>query len=173
MPNLQKTILAAAVATAFAVTGAAANTLNLTGSGSITCNGAALGACLGIFDGTGSTSTTTAGQFNGNPATAVATAGRLNALAGTSFAGTGGAFDGADRGNALTFTSIAQWLVLRIANDNYFIKNSSGAGVNVTLANVNGLNQIREFGQVPLPAAAWMMLAGIAGLGFARRRRAA
>lgn len=171
--------VAVAAATALAASAASANTVAITGGGSLSCNGSAIGACVGITgggapaapSGPGTLSATTADRYVGTPATAAATAARLNTLAGTSFTGTGVGFNGADIGNATTFTTLAQYVVLRIGNDNVFLQNSAGAAVTYILSGITGLNAVRVFGEVPLPGAAWLMLAGLGGLAAARGRR--
>lgn len=174
-------IAAVAASAALSATAASANTVSITGGGSLSCNGSAVTGCVGLTGagspaqptGLGTVSTTTADRYAGNPPQASAVAGRLNTLAGTSFTGTGVGFNGADIGNATTFSTLAQWVVLRIGNDNVFFRNDTNGLVTVALSGITGLNQVRVFGEVPLPAAGWIMAAGLAGLGFAGRRKRA
>lgn len=74
------------------------------------------------------------------------------------------------------FDSSASYLVLKIGRNDIFIINTSGGSQTYTYAQNNstglGLSHYTEFGgsEVPLPAAVWLMAAGLAGLGFAGRR---
>lgn len=75
------------------------------------------------------------------------------------------------------FVSSALFLVLKLGNNNVFIKNTSGGAQTYTYVSDSGLgfSGYREFAgtEVPIPAAVWLMLAGVAGLSFAGRRKSA
>ena len=94
--------------------------------------------------------------------------------------------DGEQDGDILefTFTTTAEYFALKLGNSTTFFKNLAGlVTLTVFFDRADGrdgagfgLSHITEFGgpsEIPLPAAAWLMLAGVAGLGFASRRKAA
>lgn len=190
MWNMKSAISALAAGVLLAALPAAANTITINGgAGSFTCNGAAVGACQAFIGagspgdptGLGALSPSFADEYDGTPSNPVNEAARLNTLAGTSFAGAGGAFDGqqfAGGGGDLTFDSLALWVVMKIGNDAVFIKNTSGGLLTIAYDSFagqgSGLSHYSEYGAqqvVPLPAAIWLMGAGIAGVGFAGRRK--
>jgi len=112
--------------------------------------------------------------YNGSPANEAAEGARLSTLVGASV-GAGTKFD--PPGNP--FDSLALYIVLKIGAHDIFIKNTSGGSQTYTYA-LNGatgvgLSHYTTFGEVeiPLPAAAWLMIAGIGGLGFASRKKKA
>ncbi|HXI87792.1 MAG TPA: VPLPA-CTERM sorting domain-containing protein [Parvularculaceae bacterium] len=78
---------------------------------------------------------------------------------------------------ATTFMSSALYLVLKLGDHDIFIKNTSGGSQTYTYdagtSRGLGLSHYTEFegSEVPLPAAFWLLGAGLAGLGFAGRRR--
>lgn len=170
-----------------AVSGAArANTITVAGGGSLTCNGAAVGACQaftgagggasgGDPTGLGVLSSANADTYTGNPSSEANEAARLNTLAGTSFTGANGART-AGGGGSLTFSTLAQYVVMKLGNVAIFVKNTSGGSLTIayTSAAARGLSHYTEFGTgnvVPLPGAAWLMIAGVAGLVGAQRRK--
>jgi hypothetical protein len=171
---------AAMLATA---SGAFANPITIAGGGSLTCNGAAAGACQAFTGGGGSAtgagptglgilSGTNADTYAGAPASESDEAARLNILAGTSFSGLDGDRTD-DTPDNLTFTTLSAWVVLKIGPVNIFIRNISGGLLEIayTSSQGRGLSHYTEFGVVPLPAAGWLMLAGVAGLFGAQRRK--
>lgn len=165
---------------------AAANVITINGgAGSLTCTPnceAFIGAgSPGEPTGPGTLSSTNADEYDGTPSNEAAEAGRLNTLAGTSFIGTDGlqigGNDSSDNNPDDTFMTFALYVVMKIGNDSIFLKNTSGGQLTVAYDSFpgqgSGLSHYTEFGAaapVPLPAALWLMGAGIAGLGFARRR---
>ncbi|MFN3262937.1 MAG: VPLPA-CTERM sorting domain-containing protein [Pikeienuella sp.] len=97
-------------------------------------------------------------------------------------------FVGADKTDmggveSVTFSSMAAYILFKIGGGQdmsvALIRNISGGEIDITftkLAGSNGLSHINEFGTstaVPLPAAGWLLLTGLAGLGFAAKRRRA
>jgi hypothetical protein len=188
-----KTVIAGfAAGVVLAATSATANTITINGgAGTFSCNGGAAGACLafvgggspGSPTGLGTLSSTNADEYLGVPASASAEAARLNLLAGTSFSGTGALYDGNQTnggGGDLTFSTLATWIVLKIGSDNVFIRNCTNGLLTIAFdafsGQGSGLSHYSEFGapsQVPLPAAVWLMGAGLAGLGFAGRKKSA
>jgi len=83
-----------------------------------------------------------------------------------------------------TFSTTAEYFALKMGNNVSFFKNLAGAvTLTVMFDRANGaagagfgLSNITEFGsvaEVPLPAAAWLMIAGLAGLRIAGRRKEA
>ncbi len=109
----------------------------------------------------------------------------LNSLAGTSFTdgvrtdmGSGVLGDG-DTDESASFSSTAEWVAFKFGTDLAFVKNTAGVGQTYdwTKLTSSGLSNITEFGGVtapiPLPAAGWMLIAGVAGLVAAGRRRRA
>lgn len=180
------THLITAIAAGLFLTGAAqANTITVAGGGSLTCNGAAIGACQaftgaggsangGEPTGLGVLSSANADTYTGTPSSEANEAARLNTLAGTTFAGTDGVRTNGG-GGGLTFSTLRDYLVLRLGNDAVFVQNTSGGALNIvyTSSQARGLSHFTEFGAgnvVPLPGAAWLMIAGVAGLVGAQRR---
>jgi len=181
-------VIAIAAGTGLLAQPAFANVITITGgAGTVTCS-----ASCEAFTGAGSPgeptglgvlSGTAADEYDGTPSSPAAEAARLNILAGTSFAGTGGAFDGqqfAGTGESVdnpddSFVTLALFIVMKIGNDDIFIKNTSGGALTIDYDSFpgegSGLSHYSEYGQVPLPGAMWLMGAGLAGLGFASRRK--
>jgi hypothetical protein len=181
-----KTALAAlAAASVLSALPAAANLITITGgAGSLTCNGATASQCQG-FTGAGSPgeptglgvlSNTAADEYDGTPSSEADEAARLNILAGTSFTGAQGVRTVGSGGDQ-TFNTLALYVVMKIGNDAIFIKNISGGLLTIAYDSFtgqgSGLSHFTEFGtpEVPVPAAVWLMGAGLAGLGFAGRRK--
>jgi len=78
------------------------------------------------------------------------------------------------------FASDAAYIALKLGNTVVYIKNTSGGSQTYTYAQNGaqglGLSHTTAFGAVapiPVPAAVWLMGAGLAGLGFAGRRKRA
>lgn len=160
------------------------------GAGTVTCTPvcqAYTGAGTpGAPTGLGVLSNSAADKYVGVPASPANEAARLNTLAGTSFTGAGGAFDGqqfAGSGGSAsnpddTFMTFALYIVMKIGKDDIFIKNNSGGQLQIQYDSFpgqgSGLSHYSEFGNaVPLPGALWLMGAGLAGLGFASRKKKA
>ncbi len=175
---------AAAALSMAAFTSANANVITVGGSATITCTP----SCQAIVGGTivdvpgpglggtaGMLSSMTGDLYDFSPSNPTEEALALNVLAGTSFApgtqtDTGGV-------SALSFSSTAAWIALKLGVGHVFIFNAGGMLDIDFLANNlrgGGLSHITEFGEsdvVPVPGAIWLMGAGLAGLGFARRRQ--
>lgn len=75
------------------------------------------------------------------------------------------------------FSTFAEYVVLKLANTRVYLKNTSGGELTIWYNQNNdskagGLSHTTEFGNVvPVPGALWMMGAGLAGLGFAGRKK--
>lgn len=136
----------------------------------------------GVTGGTpGSLSGSAADLYDFSPSDPINVAKALNALAGTSFAtGVRTNTNGVD---TLTFNTVAQWVALKLGEGTFFLKNTAGP-VTLTITYLKatgpdgaggGLSNITEFGgnEIPVPGAIWLMGAGLAGLGFARRKKTA
>ncbi len=81
-------------------------------------------------------------------------------------------------GDSVVFNSAAQYFAFKLGNTVVYIKNTSGAAQDYVFlqngAQGLGLSHVTAFGSVapvPLPAAVWLMGAGLAGLGFASRKK--
>lgn len=150
------------------------------GTASVTCTASCeaftLGGSPGAPTGLGTPSGSDADPYslaNSNPSTEVSA---LNTLAGTSF--TTADHNKTDAGgvSSFSFQTLAEYFILKIGSVHTFFKNTSGGLLTVDFLQTDmagGLSHYSEVGQIPLPAAAWLMLAGLAGLGFAGRRRRA
>lgn len=189
--NMNRQLLGAFVGFgALIAAGAAlANPITVNGGGSLTCNGVSIGACQAFTGagggasgggptGLGVLSATNADTYTGTPSSEANEAARLNTLAGTSFTGPDGVRTIGSGGDQ-TFTTLAAWVVLRIGNVAIFIKNISGGSLTVayvaTPGTGRGLSHYTAFGAnaVPLPGAAWLMIAGLGGLAASGRRKKA
>jgi hypothetical protein len=142
----------------------------------LSCEAFTLGGSPGAPTGLGTLSGSDAdpyGLANSNPSTEVAA---LNTLAGTSFTTTD--HNKVDVGGASTFSfmTFAEYFILKVGSVHTFFKNTAGNEVTVEYlqtGSAGGLSHYSEVGQVPLPAALWLMGAGLAGLGFASRKNKA
>lgn len=186
-------IIGAAVASLMALAAPAfANTLTIGGGiATVTCTP----SCAGIIGGSvtsapsqgvtggslGSLSATAAALYNYNPSNPATEADALNVLAGTNFA-TGVRTD-AGGVNTLTFSTVAQWIGLKLGAGTFFLQNTSGP---VTLFITylksagragagGGFSHYTEFGSnpIPVPGAIWLMGAGLAGLALTKRKKKA
>lgn len=198
MKSLISILAASALASVSMFGAASANVVNLSGVAEIECNDAddATVGCLGIVGGslivtnpgnqvTGGTAGSlddtapfTADVFGignnseGNEATA------LNILAGTSFSAADATRTDTGGAGAIVFSTFAEYLVIATGAGQFFLRNTSGGELTIDFAQFagqgGGLSHFTEFGlvsEVPLPAAAWLMIAGIGGLGFAGRKK--
>ncbi len=182
-------LVAAAAALSFAaVTSASANVITVDGTATVTCTP----SCQAIVGGTitdmvgpgltgtpGMLSNMTADRYSFNPDNPEETALALNALAGTSFM-TGARTNVDDDDDSLfSFTTSALWIALKLANTQIFLFNNSGGELTIEWdrngLRAAGLSNFTEFGEtvIPVPGAIWLMGAGLAGLGFTRRRKTA
>lgn len=163
-----------------------ANLITITGTpATITCTPVCSAIVGGsIVDQNGPGLTGTAGSLSGSNADLYAfspsdgneEARALNVLAGTNFSS--GTQTDTGSASAFTINTLAQWIVLKIGNLHFFINNPGGALQIVFAQNgarAGGLSHYTEFGQseIPVPGALWLMGAGLAGLGFANRRKKA
>ena len=76
-----------------------------------------------------------------------------------------------DTPDDLVFSTIAEYVVLKIGQYDVFLKNTSGGLLTISYVSTKklGLSHFTEFGQVPVPGAVWLMVAGLMGFGFAGR----
>lgn len=186
---------ALAATVAASIGAASANVINIADSGGvITCTGTldpaceafAFGASGGLGtepDGAGTLidgnpNTEVAWYYDGQPSSETDEANRLNILTGgaTSFTMADAT---RDESPSLSFSTFAEYIVLKLGNMAVFLKNTSGGELTITLSDLGrgfGLSHVTEFGEVdpiPIPGAVWLMLAGIAGLGAASRKKKA
>lgn len=180
-------MIAAAAAVSFvAVTSASANVVTIGGTATVTCTPscqAIVGGSIvdmpgpGLSGTMGMLSSMTADRYEFSPASEAEEALALNVLAGTSF--TTGIRDNSVMDSVFSFTTSALWVALKLGSSTIFILNDSGGSLTVDWARNGlrgaGLSHITEFGEtvIPVPGAIWLMGAGLAGLGFTRRRKAA
>lgn len=201
MKHLLKLTAAGVAAMTLMAGSAFANTVTLGGAAEIECNddNDATVGCLGMTGGSLTTSMNmvtggTAGTLdNTSPFTAdVYSIGSnseaneiaaLNVLAGTSFTAADAnrvmAGDvSSDGGMTASFTTLAEWVILKVGAGTIFIQNTTGGAMalNIDFSQIGmagGLSHYTEVGQIPIPGALWLMGAGLAGLGFASRRKKA
>ena len=147
------------------------------------CEAFTFGASGGLGtepDGMGTLSDSLAWWYAGEPSNENAEADRLSIL----ISGATGVFSGSDgtrsvgSGGSQVLTTMAEYIVLKLGNVAVFIKNTSGGLLEIDYSQAEGLglSHYTEFGEVsdiPLPAAIWLMGAGLAGLGFAGRKKKA
>ncbi len=187
-----KKILAAALSGAMALAAsigvASANTITINGGiGTVTCNGAAVGACEAVFGGSlivtnpgnqvtggslGSLSATMADAYGIGNASKANEATAFNTLAGTSFLEADATKTGDDP--SPSFTTLSDYFLLKLGSMTVFLKNTSGGPLDVVYSSNPGqgagLSHYTEFGEIPIPGAIWLMGIGLAGLGVARRK---
>ncbi len=184
-------VAAAAAMSLAAVTSASANMITVGGTAMITCTPscqAIVGGSIvdtkmgpgGVTGTAGMLSTMSADRYEFNPDSPEETATALNILAGTMFT-TGDRDDtlGAGADDAFSFTTAALWIAMKLGNTQIFLFNNSGGDLTIDWDRKGlrgaGLSNITEFGEtvIPVPGAIWLMGAGLAGLGFTRRRKVA
>lgn len=132
--------------------------------------------------GAGTLSSLFADYYDGTPSSEAAEANRLSIL----ISGSTGLFSGSDgdrtvgNSGSMSFSTLAEYVVLKIGQVAVFVKNTSGGELTIDYTSFpgagSGLSHYTEFGEVPevpLPAAAWLMIAGLGGLGFAGRSKKA
>lgn len=185
-------LIAAASASAFILSlgSASANVItvdNVAGGATITCTGAVQDACLAFIGG--------APDANGDPTTAGVLSSSMadlydaqpsneadEALALSTLIGTPGIFtkfDGDKNDPPLNpLVTFAEYVMLKLGDVRVFLYNNTGGELTITYNQGNssglGLSHTTSFGEVsevPVPGAIWLMGAGLAGLGFARRRK--
>jgi hypothetical protein len=194
--------LAASLAFAFALLGgaASASTVNISVTGTkidVTCDGTAAVSCQGLVNGslivagnvvTGGTaaslSTTNANVYDiGNSSIAneaQALDFLIDGVDDNDFIGANASKTDANGADFLSFLSDAEYIVFKIGAGHFFLQLTGPGIVNITFdkdgQQKGGLSHYTEFGQlaaVPIPAAGLLLIAGLAGLGALRRRKAA
>lgn len=186
--SLIRTIGVAAAAFMAAAAPAFASTLTIGGGvASVTCTPSCAGIVggsvtsapsQGITGGTfGSLSGASASLYDFKPSNPANEAAALNVLAGTNFAS--GVQTDMGGANSITFSTVAQWISLKIGKSHFFLQNTAGpVALFISYRKASGragagagLSHITEFAsEVPAPGALWLMGAGLAGLGFSVRR---
>ncbi|MFQ5562138.1 MAG: VPLPA-CTERM sorting domain-containing protein [Parvularculaceae bacterium] len=168
---------------------ASANVISIDGTAAtvtctLSCEAFTLGGSPGAPTGLGTLSGSDAdpyGLANSGEATEIAA---LNTLAGTSFTTADHNKDQVGEGSLsscsgdlCSFMTTALYFILKIDGFHTFFKNTSGGEVTITFDKNDvpsfGLSHVSTIDVVPLPAAFWLMGAGLAGLGFARGRKKA
>ncbi len=183
MNKILVTALSGAMAFAASIGIATANTITIAGGlGTIDCSTSCEAFTLGAPalgaepNAMGILSISDAWFYDGQPASESAEADRLSIL----ISGATGVFSGADglktigNSGSMMFSSLAEYVMLKIGNDSVFIRNTSGGMLSVDFTSFagagSGLSHYTEFGEVPIPGAIWLMGIGLAGLGAARRK---
>ncbi|NNE39823.1 MAG: hypothetical protein HKN14_02765 [Marinicaulis sp.] len=143
-----------------------------TGAGGVDWGGAVVDPT-----GLGTPSMTLADVYDGAPAGVADELMDINTLAGTSF--TAADYSKDDTSPPSMFTTMAAYIGLKLGPDVIYLINTSGGALMITVdtgdVRGSGLSHITEFGEVeiPVPGAIWLMVAGIAGLGFSSRKKKA
>lgn len=167
-----------------------ANTITVGGGiASVTCSPSCAGITGGSITSTSQgTATGTAGSLSGSsadlygisPNDPPTEAAALNVLAGTNFLS--GVQTDAGGVDTLSFSTTAAWIGLKLGAGTFFLQNTSGpVTLFITFLKASGptgagggFSHYTEFGNtIPIPGALWLMGAGLAGLGFANRRKKA
>jgi len=186
---LKATAIGAAGLTAM-FSAASANTVSIAdGLGTIDCSTSCEAFTLGALalgaepTAAGLLTSTDAWYYDGTPSNEAHEADRLSIL----ISGATGVFSGTDgtqiggSGGSDMFSTLAEYIVMKIGNVSVFVKNTSGGMLTIDYTSTSGagsgLSHYTEFGgvsDVPVPGAIWLMIAGIAGLtGASRKNKAA
>lgn len=143
---------------------------------SLSCAGFTLGGSPGAPTGMGTLSAALADQYTLANSNLDTEAAALNTLIGSNLftdvdanqVDTGGT-------SSISFMTLAEYVILKIANSHVFLINTAMNQIAVDYlqtGKAGGLSHYTEFGNaVPLPNAVWLMAAGLAGFGFAGRRK--
>lgn len=182
-------VMAAAAVSFGAFSSASANVITIGGVATVTCTPSCSAIVGGsISDNPGPGLTGTMGSLSGalgdlytfSPSNPAEEALALNVLAGTSFTAGDGSENDAGGVSNLSFSTTAQWIVMKLGVAGTFFLFSPAGPLEVVYARNGlmggGLSHYTEFGEappIPVPAAVWLMGAGLAGLGFAKRKKAA
>lgn len=188
--RLVKSAVGVAAAAVISASAAFANTITIgSTAATVTCSAscsAFIGAggadappsVDGAPTGPGTLSATIAQLYDGTPANQTNERARLATLLGIANPATLGSRT--ELGADASFDSSALYIVLKVGQNNVFIVNTSGGAqsfaYNQNGAQALGLSGVNLYGAapIPVPAAVWLMGAGLAGLGFASRwKRAA
>lgn len=182
-----RSLLAGAAALMALSLPANANTINFYNDASDTSSGlrfsveCSLGCEAALFDGTPSTFSDSIGDLIDFPGGSGIT-GVLADATGESFSSSPEIVP--DNDSLFSWTTSAKYITLKIGKKPDFgvLFNTGGAGNEMTFTKISddfgggGFSHYREYGEVttpevPLPAAAWMLLAGIGGLAAVRRAK--
>lgn len=188
MRQIKLLAIAGVAFAAVAAQPASANVVTIgSGTAAVTCTpnceGFIAGGAPNFPTGAGALSSTNAAVYAVLPADEATQASALSLLSGETFVGADGAKTTPGGGDVevLSFNTLAAYVAVKLGVGTFFIKNTSGGELTIDFLKTagpggagGGLSHYTEFGnEIPIPGALWLMGAGLAGLGFARRRKAA
>ncbi len=201
--NLTKTLFAAAAMTLIGGAASAATvTISVIGSSiEVDCDGSSAQPCYGLvggdWDAAGSAATLSATEASlydvspNNPGVeAQALDYLIDGVDNDDFVASDADKTDAGGVDSLSFFSAAEYIAFKVGAGHFFLKLTDVGTVEISFdkngASAGGLSHYTEFGnicqddngceppnEVPLPAAGWLMLAGIGGIAAVRRRRKA